>query len=212
MQERRREIAASIGLMAWMVVAGMWGSAMVGAAAESSSREMVIVDFEEGLQDWGIPDWELTSPDYAAKGASPSLDFTSQGKGSLQLQVAFPGKRWAGAYVEQMMYVTDWGSFDAILADVYLPYNAPKGLKARIILTVGEEWTWTEMNRALALKPDQWTTIKATLKPGSLDWKFFPDESFRKDVRKVGIRIESDDAAYTGPVYIDNIRLIKQPS
>jgi hypothetical protein len=94
--------------------------------------------------------------------------------------------------------------------DVYLPYNAPPGLKGRIILTVGEQWTWTEMNRGVALKPGQWTTVTAHLKPGSMDWKFFPDEQFRRDVRKIGIRIESDKTpTYRGPIFIDSVRLQK---
>ncbi len=185
---------------------------IAGAAthAESEDNELVIFDFEGDLQDWSIPDWAMTSADYTGKGLNPSLDFTSHGKGSLQVTVAFPGKKWSGAYLENMMYVTDWTPFDAIAMDVYVPYNAPKGLLARFILTVGEEWKWTEMNRAMPLKPDNWTTITAKIKPGSLDWKFFPDEAFRKDVRKVGIRIESNGPAYSGPVYIDNVRLVKR--
>ncbi len=179
------------------------------AGVQAAQDELVIFDFEGTTHEWAIPDWAQTSKDYVGKSMSASTDFVSHGKGSLQLMVDFPGGAWHGAYVEQMMSTTDWSPFDAIAADVYVPDNAPQGLKARFILTVGDKWTWTEMNRGLPLVPDQWTTITATVKSGSLDWKFFPDETFRKDVRKVGIRIESDGATYQGPIYIDNVRLIK---
>lgn len=172
---------------------------------------LVMFDFEEGLAEWVIPEWAMESTDYVGKELLASKDFASNGEGAAQLLVDFPGQgKWTGGYVEIEMHVVDWTPFSELAADVYLPYNVPSGLKGRLILTVGDKWEWTEMNRPVALKPDQWTTVKANLKPGSMDWKFFPDENFRKDIRKVGIRLESDRApAYKGPVFIDNIRLIK---
>jgi len=196
---RRVGQLAALGIVIWMGTA---------SAEPTPNRELVIFDFEGGLQEWAIPDWALTSQDYGGKGLSPSLDFVSHGKGSLQLLVDFSGRRWTGAYLEQLMYVTDWSPFDALSVDVYAPRGAPQGLKGRIILTVGEKWTWTEMNRGLPLTPGEWTTITAGLTAGSLDWKFFPDEAFRKDIRKLGLRIESETQAYQGPVYVDRIRLL----
>ena len=90
------------------------------------------------------------------------------------------------------MNVNDWSAFQAIAVDVYLPDRAPEGLKGRIILTVGDKWQWTEQNRAVDLKPGTWTTLKANFAPGSVDWKFFPDEAFRHDIKKLGVRIESN--------------------
>jgi len=175
---------------------------------ESPSSELVIFDFESTLQDWIIPDWAKTSPDAVGRVLSTSEEFASHGKGSMQLLADFPGEKWTGAYVEVLMRVTDWSPFSSMAVDVYLPANAPKGLAGRFILTIGEKWEWTEMNRALPLEPGKWTTITANLKPGSLDWKFFPSDTFRKDIRKVGIRIESDkQPVYSGPIYIDNLRL-----
>ena len=196
------------GWRTWLLgmVAAM---AVIAPAAQAQEDALVIFDFEGDVQDWAIPDWAMTSEDYKAQDLSPSVDFVSSGQGSIQILMDAPGGRWTGAYIERMMHVTDWTPFSGIAADVYLPYNAPKGMKARFILSVGEKWEWTEMNRGLDLVPEQWTTITANLKPGSLDWKFFPDDTFRKDIRKVGIRIEADGLAYRGPVYIDNVRLIK---
>ncbi len=179
-----------------------------GSAFSEMMGELVMFDFEKDLQDWNIPDWAREKPDNAGKIVSLSDEFASHGTSSMQLLAEFPGGKWTGAYVEVMMYVTDWNPYHGLSMDVYLPSNAPKGLTGRIILTVGEQWTWTEMNRGIALEPGQWTTVTVRLTPDSLDWKSFPTEAFRKDIRKVGFRIESDKSpTYTGPAYIDNIRL-----
>ena len=180
------------------------------AHAGSQSDELEIFGFENGTDEFAIPDWAMTSPDYVGKSAKQSLEMQSHGNGSLEIDADFPGTKWSGAYVDRLIYVTDWSAFGGLAADVYVPANAPKGLKARFIIGIGDKWEWTEMNRALPLEPGQWTPLVANLKPGSMDWKFFPDESFRKDVRKLGIRIEADKGVtYTGPVYIDSVRLQK---
>ena len=179
-----------------------------GASSVAKDEGLLIFDFEGSTQDWTVPDWAQNSPDYAAKKLSVSQDFASHGKSSVLIMADFPGSKWTGAYLEQMMYVTDWSPFGSISADVYVPYNAPKTLKSRFILTVGDQWTWTEMNRAIPLEPGKWTAISANLKPGSMDWKFFPDDAFRKDVRKLGVRVESNrEPVYNGPIYLDNVRL-----
>lgn len=179
-----------------------------GAGASGSGQALVLFDFEEDTQSWEIPDWAKESEDDVGKILSLSEDVASSGARSLQLLADFPGGRWTGAYVEVMMYVTDWSPFGSIAVDVYVPEGAPRGLKGRVILTIGEQWTWTEMNRGLPLEPGRWTTLTANLKPTSLDWKTFPTDAFRKDIRKVGIRIESDRGpVYTGPIYLDQVRL-----
>jgi len=190
---------------------GVWclGWLVVGSVAAADHEPLVIFDFEGGnTQEWMIPDWAKESPDNVGKVLSISEEVASRGKNSLQLLADFPGDKWTGAYVEVLMRVTDWSPFGSISADVYLPPNAPAGLQGRFILTVGEKWEWVEMNRGLPLTPGKWTTVTANLKPGSLDWKFFPVETFRQDIRKVGLRVESDkQPVYSGPVYFDNIRL-----
>ena len=104
--------------------------------------------------------------------------------------------------------VTDWSPFGQLSVSLYLPPDAPEGLMGRVILTVGESWKWTEMNRPMPLHPGAWTSITVNLKPGSMDWSFFPDDRFRQLVRRVGVRIESNGKpAYGGAVYLDNVRL-----
>ena len=90
-----------------------------------------------------------------------------------------------------------------------MPEEAPFGLKAKFILTVGEDWAWTEMSRSVKLIPGEWTTISASIIPGSNDWrKSQVTDAFRADLRKLGIRIESNmQPTYSGPIYIDNVRV-----
>lgn len=172
------------------------------------AEEIVIYGFEGGLEEWIIPDWAKIKEDCVAENMAVSEHQAKEGKRSMEVVSNFPGGKWTGSYVETMIYVQDWSAFSGISVDIYLPENAPKGLGARIILTVGEEWKWTEMNRTVPLTPGKWTTISANLKPGSMDWKFFPDDKFRTDVRKLGLRIESNKSpVYAGPLYIDNIKL-----
>lgn len=210
----------SQGMESW--IKGLWATAVavwlavgcapvVWADEQAASQNLMIFDFEGTAQEWDIPDWAKTSADYVGRSLSLSDDHASHGKTALDLHGEFPGAgKWTAAYVEREMNVNDWSMFQAIAVDVYLPANAPNGLKGRVILTIGENWQWTEQNRAVELTPGAWTTLTANFAPGSVDWKFFPDESFRKDVKKIGIRIESNkEPAYSGSVFVDHVRLIK---
>lgn len=180
------------------------------AAAAPQGEATVLFGFEGGLQGWEIPDWAYEKPDHVQKELSSSNDFASEGKSSLKLQAEFPGGRWTGAITEIMQYF-DWTDFSKIACDVYIPKDAPVGLTAKMILTVGDSWKWVEMSRSFQLKPGEWVTLSADLKPGSIDWRRTQvDDAFRADVRKIDVRVESNNKpAYTGPIYIDNIRVIK---
>lgn len=172
------------------------------------ATEIIIYGFEGTLEGWAIPEWAKVSADYGGQGCLLSQEHVREGQHALELQAVFPGERWTGAYVEREAEVTDWSPFGRLSVDVYLPEYAPEGLAGKIILTVGSDWRWTEMNRSIPLPPGQWTTLSVDLRPGSMDWKFFPDEAFRQEVRRIGIRIESNhDSAYRGPVFLDNVRL-----
>lgn len=171
-------------------------------------QEKVLFGFEENIPNWEIPDWSLEKTDYVGESIAISNKFAKEGKSSLELMVNFPGAKWTAAYVEIQQYF-DWTLYKTISADIFLPKEAPFGLQARIILTVGEDWAWTEMARLVKLMPGEWTTITASIVPGSTDWRRTEvTDKFRADVRKLGIRIESNmRPVYSGPVYIDNIRV-----
>ena len=176
--------------------------------AAPKATEIVIFGFEGGLEGWSIPDWAKASSENAGEACLASQDHAAQGQSALEIQTSFPGDRWASAYVEREVEMTDWTPFGQLSVDVYLPETAPMGLRGKIILTIGDQWEWTEMNRAIPLQPGAWTPITVSLKRYSMDWKFFPDDEFRKSVHKIGVRIESDsESAYRGPVFLDNVRL-----
>ena len=188
-----------------MVYGLMLFSALTSAA---TAAEVVIYSFEGGAEGWVIPDWAKSSKDYIASECSVSEEVAGEGRHALEIHADFPDSVWSGAYVERQVETTDWTPFGALSADLYLPERAPQGLRGRLVLTVGDNWQWTEMNRAAALNPGHWTTVSANLKPGSLDWKFFPTETFRASVRKIGVRIEADHGpAYHGSVFLDKVRL-----
>lgn len=176
------------------------------------AREVTLYSFEKDPQGWDIPDWAVSKKDHVARSLSISEFHASSGKYALQVDVDFSGlPGWSGAYVERVIDVTDWSPFNSVSADILLPAGAPRGLRGKIILTVGEGWTWTEMNRSIPLTPGEWTVVKADLTPESMAWRRFIDDGFRADVKKMGIRVESNGKiSYRGPIYIDNVKLSDQ--
>jgi len=178
----------------------------------SHSKEIVLYNFEKDPQGWEIPDWAFGKKDNVGKQIGISEFHASDGKYALEVDAEYTGgPKWEAVYVERLIDVTDWSPFSFLSVELFLPKEAPQGLRARIILTVGEEWKWVEMNKTIPLTPGEWTIIKADLTPASMNWRKFIDDSFRSDVKKMGIRIESNGKiAYKGPIYIDNVKLSEQ--
>ena len=193
-----------------LAVAIVLGGVCFMISSVQAQEGVVVFSFENGLEGWEIPDWAYEKADYVQQEIDQSDKYASEGKSSLEMSTDFPKGRWTGAIVEIMQYF-DWTDYSAISVDIYLPEDAPLGLKSKIILTVGDEWKWIEQSKSVKLKPGEWVTISANLKPGSIDWRRIqPDDSFRADIRKIDIRVEANNKpAYTGPIYIDNVRLTK---
>ncbi len=181
---------------------------IIGNAATGICQGKVIFGFEEGIPVWEIPDWCFEKEDYVAESIAVSTKFAKEGKSSLELMTDFPGKIWTAAYVEVQEFF-DWTPYKSVSIDIFLPKEAPFGLKTKLILTVGEDWKWIEMSRSVKLIPGEWVTITASLIPGSTDWRRTQvTDEFRADIRKLGVRIESNmRPIYSGPIYIDNVRL-----
>jgi hypothetical protein len=171
--------------------------------------DVTVDDFEGEAAKWNIPDWALEKADHVAKKLELSKEQASDGKSSLKIETAFPGGSWTAAVVELEDYL-DFSPAQKVAVDIYIPADAPEGLKGNIVLTIGDGWTWTEQLRPVALVPGKWTTVEANIADGSKDWKKAKvDEMWRSDIRKVDIRVISDKKpAYSGPVYIDNMRAI----
>ena len=155
----------------------------------AAAGEKVLYDFEKGLNGWSIPEWALKQADQVAKGAITSDAAASSGTHSMEVMADFPGSIWTGAYVEIMEYL-DLSDYDEILVDIYLPEGAPEGLKARTILTAGENWSFLEMKQSAALIPGQWRTIRASLSGAGRVWKNSASApNMASDIRKVGVRV-----------------------
>lgn len=178
--------------------------------APKKSNAHVLFDFETDLDGWRIPDWAFEKSDNASVEAVVAADFASAGKKSLKLSTKFPPKMWSGAYVEierESGSYMDFSAFPTLRVDVYLPAEAPKKMKGEIILTVGDAWAWTEMRQPVELTPGAWTILQANVLPDSTAWKSRLTPDLVSDVRKLGVRISCNQGSYTGPVYIDNVRL-----
>jgi len=173
------------------------------------TEERVYYDFESDLNGWEIPItmWARGKSDYVATKVAGSKNIFSHGGKSMEVMVSFPGGIWSAALVEIQQYL-DLTPYRVVSADIYLPPDASMGLKAKMILTIGDNWKFVEMSRSIPLIPGEWVTLTANIEPGSYDWKrIVPDAKFSEDVRKIAIRIESNlKPKYTGSIYIDNIR------
>ena len=190
-----------------LCVAAVFAIALLAFSGSAFSADKVLFDFEEDIEGWEIPDWAYEQDDYIGEDIMVSKDVAKKGKSSMKFIANFSGKKWNGAITEVMEFY-DWTPYSTISCDVYLPEGASRGLKAKMILTIGDNWKWTEMSRSYKLRPGEWIHMSANLKPGSVDWKRTkPTDEFRADVRKIAIRIDSNKAAYKGPIYIDNIVL-----
>lgn len=173
----------------------------------SHAAGTVLYGFEDDTGGWRVPDWALEKEDHVARDVSVSPDWASEGKKSMKVVSEYISGKWSGAYVEIEDYY-DWSAYSKLSVDIYIPKDAPAGLKGKIILTTGEEWKWTEMSKTVPLTPGQVTTVTASLAPGSKDWKnTLVDDNFRKDVRKFGVRVENNKSEWKGMYYVDNIRL-----
>jgi len=178
------------------------------ALAPAFGAEQTIADFEGADPGgWKIPDWALEKADHVAKEIAVSKEQASKGAQSLKVTAAFPGGNWNAAVVE-LEEGLDLTPHSKLAVDIYLPKDAPEGLKGNICATFGGNWTWAEQLKNIALVPGQWTTVEVDIADGSKDWKKVRvDSDFRGDIRKLDIRVISDKKpAYSGEFYVDNIR------
>jgi len=178
------------------------------AKARMPSGDKVLYNFETNTEGWEIPLWAEEKHDHVGKSLKQIRGTSSNGSGSLIMTADFQGNTWSAALAEISHYL-DLDNYNSISVDIYIPRDCPKGLKAQIILTVGDSWRFVEMSRSFPLTPGEWTTITGDLSDKSSDWRRTTvDWNFRKDIRKIAVRIESNGKpAYSGSIYIDNIRV-----
>jgi len=191
-----------------LIICLLLAASLCLAANTAFCEPNTLFSFEKDTEGWEVPNWCLEKTDYVAESIAVSNKFAKDGKSALEIMANFPGGKWTATYVEVQQFF-DWAPYKTVSVDVYLPKEAPMGLQAKIILTVGDDWTWTEMSRMVKLMPGEWVTVSAGLVPGVTDWRRTTvTDQFRSDIRKFGVRIESNmRPTYSGPIYIDNIKL-----
>ncbi len=176
-------------------------------------QDKMIYNCKQYMHNWDIPTWSLIEEDYVSPILAIDKNFTNQGASSIKLTVAFPGEEWRAGIVETEGFF-DLTLYRAISFDMYLPKNAPNGIEVRTIIVTGEDYQWLEIKDPISIRPGRRTTVTASLKKGNRSWsgmngtRKMTDE-IKSGIRKIAIRIESNDVKYEGPVYIDNIRLVK---
>ncbi|NQT46016.1 MAG: hypothetical protein HQ593_00870 [Candidatus Omnitrophica bacterium] len=192
----------------------------------------VIYGFEKDGQGWAIPDWACEKIDYVCKTVEISSDAAIEGSSSLKLDVDFPKEAWRAAVIE-VEDVFYWEEYNFLFVDIYLPDNVPNGISGRFAMTVGDDWLWIEPVMPVNLMPGKWVTVQASLRVDNVDWKktemveergidgkirgyvkkeipVILSQEYKDDIHTIAVRIEADRIKYEGPVYIDNIRLVKE--
>ena len=171
------------------------------------SQEIMMYGFEDNNQGWEVLFWSCEQIEYCTGEVNISKAVSRQGNASLEMIVDFPGNRWAAGIVEVE------GKFDLSeskysIFDIYIPDTAPRWLETKLILAL-EDHHWLEMNKTFNLVPGKWTKVKANMKKNRKWWtaggQIKLTHSLKSEICKIGIRIESDNIRYTGPVFIDNI-------
>jgi len=108
---------------------------------------VILYGFEQGLDGWDIPGWALEKPDHVARDFKRTTSEASEGEGSLEIQTEFSKEQWTAALVE-IPHFLDLNKYDRISSDLFIPAEAPTGLKAKLIFTIGEDWAFIEIPRA----------------------------------------------------------------
>ncbi|NQT46194.1 MAG: hypothetical protein HQ593_01785 [Candidatus Omnitrophica bacterium] len=182
-------------------------SLALNAQAEETGIVGQAYSFENGPEGWIVPNWALEKVDHVCRGIAISEHEASDGKYSIEMLSDFAGDNWQGVYMELEMDtdMIDWSDVSSIRADMYMPPFGPYGLVGKFILTVGEDWKWHESEYGMVLKPGEWITLRVDMHSTSNDWGAVDVGSMKRIIKKFGVRVESEDTAYTGPIYIDNI-------
>lgn len=196
-------------LLVIMVVAVVFSASHV----KVFSQDTVMYGFEKNAQGWEIPDWSLDKDDYGLQVISLNEEVAKEGTSSLKLHVDFIPEEWNAGIVEVEEYF-DLTNSNKLSCDLYIPKDAPRDMEARITLTVGDDFYWIQMTETIALYPGRWITLTANLRNNNSNWRHNDDivrltEERKANVRKIGVRVESDGIQYKGAIYIDNVRAYK---
>lgn len=187
---------------------------LLAAGHEAVAQEKAVYNRSEYIHNWNTPDWASAKKDHIGPVLSIDENFTKDGDtSSLRLNINFSGHGWSAGIVETEG-VFDLTLYKSIAFDVYLPKKAPEGMGVRVIIVSGDQFEWIEMIDAVRVEAGRRNTVRANLKQGSREWKTGSEvveisDDIKESVKKIGIRVESNNIRYNGPIYIDNIKMEK---
>ena len=170
----------------------------------NTANPILLYDFSDGAEDWSMPDW----PD-ANKSPQGQLLACSAIDGTLNIPLSFNKRAKTEGFVN-CAPTANWQRFRSVSAEIYVPANAPRGLRGSFFL-MGDGWKWNVPLETLLLEPGQWNRIEAPLNDEGLEsyWNVSYGQ-FVDGLRQVigfGIRITKPDGieAYQGVFRLDNV-------
>ncbi len=183
--------------------------ASVKAGASPKSSGIVLLEGFEGAASWMAVGKNWGDGD-TSKAVAQSAAWASEGSKSLELSFNPMVKDKGATCFTEMMDITDFSPYEAILLDVNNPASSP--MQVAVAVTTGEGWAWFESNvidlpsgESKDLRVDLYT---GSLKTASTNWEFKTDLLDSDDVRRVALKFFGPEGL-SGSVFVDNIRLVK---
>ena len=181
---------------------------LIGASTASSAAPTVVFNFESAAQvTTSIDGWQdgscrAVSWLGAAGAPSQSNVRASEETYSLALPVNFTGGSWDQTGIDcPLAWPKPWdlSAYATISADVWVPFDG-------VTADIGFNDSWNPgPSRTLS---SGWNTVSSSILPGG-DFGASGVSSAKEILIRV---IGHGPAAYTGPVYIDNVRLVPSPN
>ncbi|MCC6807761.1 MAG: hypothetical protein IT381_10075 [Deltaproteobacteria bacterium] len=173
------------------------------ATVQASCPTTILDSFEEDPIAYAAAPWADAT--LAANGSPATLSraMTSASDGAFSLRVPLRTKAsgysqgYVGRPIERSLAGCARLSFE-----IGVPANAPAGLRAKGILHLAG--AWTEPETSIALQPGTTTTVHVPL---AAAFAALPARAAYATLTAIGVKIEASNAAYDGPVYIDQLRV-----
>ncbi len=144
-----------------------------------------------------------------SKSVAVSEAWATEGKKSLVLTFNPLVKDKGATCFTEMLGITDFSSYEAIVLDVLNPSDKP--MQASVAVTTGDGWEWFESNVfdlvAGENKDLRIELFNGSLKSAGTGWKFTSDLKSPDNVLRVAVKFFGPEG-FSGTVNIDNIRLM----
>jgi len=145
-----------------------------------------------------------------SKAVAQSQTWASEGQSSLELSFNAMVKDKGATCFTEMMDITDFSPYEAIVFDVNNPTGSP--MQVAVAITTGDGWAWFESNvfdiPAGESKDLSVPLYEDTLKAASTNWEYKTSLLDPDDVRRVAFKFFGPEGL-AGSVFLDNIRLTK---